>query len=195
MSATASTMLPLGTNMPGFMLPDTVSGKLVRSSDLAKGKRAMVVMFICNHCPYVKHVRDELARLARDYAPKGIGFAAISSNDVSEYPDDGPELMKREAAEAGYTFPYLYDEDQGAAKSYRAACTPDFYVFDSEGKLFYRGQLDETRPRSGAPANGKDLRHALEMVLRTGASPPERQMPSIGCNIKWKAGRDPDYAK
>jgi thiol-disulfide isomerase/thioredoxin len=195
LAATASTMLPLGTNMPGFMLTDTVSGKLTRSSDIAKGKKAMVVMFLCNHCPYVKHIRAEVAKLARDYAPKGVGFAAISSNDVDAYPDDCPALMKQEAAEAGYTFPYLYDEDQTIAKVYRAACTPDFYLFDATGKLFYRGQLDDTRPRSGMTAHGKDLRHALDLVLRNGASPPERQMPSLGCNIKWKPGCEPDYAR
>ncbi len=188
-------MLPLGTNMPGFMLTDAVTGKLVRSSDLAKGKKAMVVMFICNHCPYVKHVRDELARLARDYGPKGVGFVAVSSNDIDAYPDDAPALMKQEAAEAGYTFPYLFDEDQAVAKSYKAACTPDFFLFDAAGKLFYRGQLDDTRPRAGIPANGKDLRNALDRVLRANTSPPERQMPSLGCNIKWKRGNEPDYAR
>ncbi len=195
MAATASTMLPIGTNMPGFMLTDAVSGKLIRSSDLAKGRKAMVVMFICNHCPYVKHVRDELARLARDYAPKGVGFVAISSNDIDAYPDDAPALMKQEAAEAGYTFPYLFDEDQAVAKSYKAACTPDFFLFDAAGKLFYRGQLDDTRPRAGVPANGKDLRNALDRVLRANTSPPDRQMPSLGCNIKWKRGNEPDYAR
>lgn len=195
MAATASTMLPLGTSMPGFMLNDAVSGKLMRSSDLAKGKKAMVVMFICNHCPYVKHVRAQLAQLARDFASKGVGFVAISSNDIDAYPDDAPALMKAEAAEAGYTFPYLFDEDQAVAKSYKAACTPDFFLFDSNGKLFYRGQLDDTRPRSGATATGKDLRHAIDMVLRVGASPPERQMPSLGCNIKWRRGNEPAYAR
>ena len=195
MAATASTMLPLGTNMPGFMLPDAVSGKLIRSSDIAKGKKAMVVMFICNHCPYVKHVRAELAKLARDYGPKGVGFAAISSNDVQSYPDDAPELMKQEALDAGYPFPYLYDEDQTIAKVYRAACTPDFFVFDANGKLFYRGQIDDARPRSGVSANGKDLRNALDIALRANNSPPERQMPSLGCNIKWKPGNEPDYAR
>lgn len=195
MAATASTMLPLGTNMPGFILTDAVSGKSMRSSDLAKGKKAMVIMFICNHCPYVKHVRDQLAQLGRDYAPRGVGFVAISSNDIQSYPDDAPALMKVEAQEAGYTFPYLFDEDQAVAKSYKAACTPDFFVFDAAGKLFYRGQLDDTRPRSGMTATGKDLRAALDLILRNAVSPPERQMPSLGCNIKWKPGNEPDYAR
>ena len=194
MAATPSTMIPLGTDMPGFALNDAVSGKLVRSSTLAAGKKAVVVMFICNHCPYVKHVRAELAKLARDYAPKGVAFFAISSNDLNKYPDDGPEMMKREAAEAGYSFPYLYDEDQSIAKVYRAACTPDFFVFNAKGKLHYRGQLDSSRPGSGIPVTGKDVREALDLALRNGF-PPERQMPSLGCNIKWKPGNEPDYAR
>ena len=193
MAATASTMLPLGTNMPGFMLTDTVSGKLTRSSDIAKGKKAMVVMFLCNHCPYVKHVEDRLGQLLAGYPD--LAVVGVCTNDVEAYPDDRPDRLAEQAARAGWRVPYLIDEAQTVGQAYQAACTPDFYLFDATGKLFYRGQLDDTRPRSGMTAHGKDLRHALDLVLRNGASPPERQMPSLGCNIKWKPGCEPDYAR
>jgi len=190
MAATASTMLPLGTTAPAFDLPDP-SGKRVRLQDIERSA-ALVVMFICNHCPYVKHVRSQLAAIGREYAAKGVGFVAISSNDAEKYPDDGPVKMAEEAAAAGYTFPYLYDESQEVAKAYRAACTPDFYVFDSNLRLVYRGQLDATRPKSGEAATGKDLRAALDAVT-AGRAPAAEQTASIGCNIKWKAGNEPKY--
>jgi thiol-disulfide isomerase/thioredoxin len=194
MAATPSTMLPLGTPAPGFSLPDTVSGKQVSLADFA-GK-PLVVMFLCNHCPFVKWVRSEVARLAKDYASKGVGFVAISSNDVENYPDDSPAKMKDEARDAGYAFPYLYDESQDVAKAYKAACTPDFYVFDAKHSLAYRGQLDASRPSgrggSGGPPDGKDIRSALDAVL-VGKPVSANQMPSIGCNIKWKRGNEPAY--
>jgi len=194
MAATPSTMLPLGTHAPAFSLPDTVSGRTISLKDFA-GK-PLVVMFLCNHCPFVKWIRGELARLAKDYASKGVGFVAISSNDVANYPDDSPAKMKDEAREAGYSFPYLYDETQAVAKAYRAACTPDFYIFDARHMLVYRGQLDSSRPSgrggSGGPPDGKDIRAALDAVLAGKPVSPE-QMPSIGCNIKWKKGNEPQY--
>jgi peroxiredoxin len=184
-------MLPLGTAAPDFSLPDT-SGKMVRPADF-KG-RPLVVMFICNHCPYVKHIRAGLAQLGRDYQPRGAAIVGISSNDAANYPADGPEQMKTEAKAAGYTFPYLYDETQAVAKDYRAACTPDFYLFDKDHRLVYRGQFDDSRPGNGLPVTGKDLRAALDAVL-AGRPVPATQKPSIGCNIKWKAGNEPDYFK
>lgn len=183
MAATESRMLALGTVAPEFALLDTVSGKTLRMSDLT-GK-AFFVMFLCNHCPFVKHVRAELAKIGREYAPKGAACVAISSNDVVNYPQDGPELMKREAKEAGYSFPYLYDETQEVARAYQAACTPDFYVFDADRRLVYRGQLDDSRPGNGVPVTGRDVRAALDAVL-AGKKPSQTQKPSIGCNIKWK---------
>jgi len=188
MVKTASTMLPLGTEAPDFSLPD-VNGKTVTLSDVA-GAKAYLVMFICNHCPFVKHVADELAKLGKEYQDKGVAVFAISSNDVSSHPDDSPEKMKEEAEQRGYTFPYLYDEDQSVAKAYRAACTPDFYVFDADKKLVYRGQLDDSRPESGIPVTGKDLRAALDAAIE-GRPPLEEQKPSLGCNIKWKEA--PEY--
>jgi peroxiredoxin len=190
MAATPSTMLPLGTAAPTFDLPDTTSGERVKLGDFVG--RPLLVMFLCNHCPFVKHVRAEIARIGRDFSRRGLGIVAISSNDVENYPDDSPEKMREEAQSAGYTFPYLFDETQEVAKAYRAACTPDFYVFDRAHGLAYRGQLDDSRPKSGGPVTGSDLRAALEAVL-AGRPAPERQMPSIGCNIKWKAGNAPDY--
>jgi peroxiredoxin len=184
-------MLPLGTEAPDFRLPDT-DGQWVSMADF-RDAPARLVIFLCNHCPYVKHVRTELAALARDYQAKGVAVVGISSNDVATHPADSPEAMKREKAEFGYTFPYLYDEDQSVAKAYQAACTPDFYVFDREGKLAYRGQLDDSRPGNDRPVTGKDLRAALDAVL-AGRPATEDQRPSIGCNIKWKAGREPSYA-
>ncbi len=185
MAATPSTMLPLGTPAPRFALPDTVSGKTLTYEDV-KGPKGTVIMFICNHCPYVKHVNDELVRLAKDYMPRGIGFAAISANDVSRYPDDAPDKMKETALRLGYPFPYLYDEPQDTARAYQAACTPDFFVFDANDHLVYRGQLDDSRPGNGKPVTGKDMRRALDLLLQGKTVPEEEQMPSIGCSIKWK---------
>lgn len=184
-------MLPLGTVAPDFSLPDTVSGKTVSRADFT-GAKALLVMFLCNHCPYVKHVRSELARLARDYRPRGVAIVGISSNDAAKYPADAPDLMAAEAKEAGYIFPYLFDETQAVAKAYRAACTPDFFLFGPDQKLVYRGQLDGSRPNSGVPVTGADLRAALDAVL-AGNPQAETQRPSMGCNIKWKPGNAPDY--
>jgi peroxiredoxin len=200
MALTPSTMLPLGTTAPDFALPDT-DGKTVRLSD-AKNAKAILVMFICNHCPYVKHVRAELARLGRDYQPKGVAIFAISSNDVAGYPTDSPAHMKIEKQEAGYSFPYLYDATQEVAQAYRAACTPDFFLFDGQRKLAYRGQLDDTRPNrissgnynSPSEANGRDLRAALDALL-AGKPVPADQKASMGCNIKWKPGHEPGHVR
>jgi len=183
-------MLPLGTQAPDFELPN-VDGRLVGLAEAA-GPQGTVVMFICNHCPFVKHVADQLASLSRDYQPRGIGFVAISANDVASHPADSPEQMVREAEERGYCFPYLYDETQDVAKEYHAACTPDFYLFDGQRKLVYRGQLDASRPGSDIPVTGSDLRAAMDAVL-AGRAPLADQKPSIGCNIKWKAGQEPPY--
>lgn len=190
MVRTPSTMLPLGTHAADFSLLD-VSGRTMNWKDVA-GEHGTVVMFICNHCPFVKHVADELARLGHEYMPRGIGLVAISSNDVSTHPADSPEQMVHEAEQRGYPFPYLYDETQEVAKEYRAACTPDFYLFDRDAKLVYRGQLDDSRPDSGIPVTARDLRGAIDAVL-AGTSVAAEQTPSIGCNIKWKAGSEPDY--
>lgn len=184
MAATETLQIPLGFPAPEFSLPDTISGNTYSFSDL-KGEKGSLVMFICNHCPYVIHVKDELVKLAADYQSKGIGFIAISSNDVEKYPDDSPEKMKLFAAENGFSFPYLYDESQDVAKAYFAACTPDFSIFDAEGKCVYRGQLDDSRPKNDKPVTGKDIRMALDALLG-GEKISERQIPSIGCNIKWK---------
>lgn len=192
MVLTPSTMLPLGTKAPDFSLPN-VDGKSVSLGDFA-GAPAYLIMFVCNHCPYVKHVASELAKLGRDYQAKGVAVIAINSNDVATHPDDSPEQMVHEVENRGYTFPYLFDETQSVAQAYHAACTPDFYVFDKDQKLAYRGQLDDSRPDSGTPLSGKDLRAALDAVL-AGKAPPEEQKPSIGCNIKWKTGNEPAYFK
>jgi len=184
MAFTESNMIELGTKAPDFKLPDTVSGKNLSFSDI-RSDEATVVMFTCNHCPYVLHVNPELVRLAKEYQDKGVSFVAISSNDVDRYPDDSPEKMTELAKEAGYPFPYLYDETQEVAKAYDAACTPDFYVFDGDDQLAYRGRLDDSRPNSGKPLTGKDLRAALDAVL-AGNPVPEPQYPSGGCGIKWK---------
>ncbi|MBT8236249.1 MAG: thioredoxin family protein [Bacteroidia bacterium] len=184
MARTPSNMMPLGTKAPDFSLSDTVSGTDMTLDELS-GTAGTVVMFICNHCPFVKHVNAGIVALAKDYQDKGIGFVAISSNDVENYPQDGPELMKENALQEGFTFPYLYDESQEVATSYDAACTPDFYLFDSELKLVYRGQLDASRPENGIPVTGMDMRNALEAVL-AGKQVEPNQKPSIGCNIKWK---------
>ena len=190
MVRTPSTMLPLGTQAPDFELPN-VDGRMVTLGEVA-GARGTVVMFICNHCPFVKHVAHELAALGRDCAGRGIGCVAISSNDVSAHPADSPEQMVREAEERGYAFPYLYDETQAVAKAYRAACTPDFFLFDADLRLAYRGQLDASRPGNAIPVTGGDLRAAIEALL-AGGRPSAEQTPSLGCNIKWRPGNEPDY--
>lgn len=185
MARTESKMLPLGTIAPEFSLPDTVSGKTLNLHQLS-GEKATVIMFICNHCPFVKHVNAELVALATDYEKKGIGFIAISSNDVENYPDDSPDKMKENAHKNSFIFPYLYDESQEVAKAYDAACTPDFYIFNENLKLVYRGQLDDSRPGNQIPVTGGDLRNALDALLEN-KEIPEKQKPSIGCNIKWKS--------
>ena len=185
MARTPSNMLPLKTLAPGFELIDTVSGKIV-SLDALKGEKGTVIFFICNHCPFVIHVNKELVQVARDYGERGIGFVAISSNDVKNYPDDAPHLMKEVAQKEGYPFPYLYDETQETARAYDAACTPDIYLFDKDLKLAYRGQLDGSRPGNDIPLTGKDLRKALDDVIE-GREVQGAQKPSLGCNIKWKS--------
>ena len=190
MVRTASTMLSLGTSAPDFTLPDT-EGTRIALQDLV-GSRALLVMFMCNHCPYVKHVADELKRLTDEYLSQGVAVVGINSNDADKYPDDGPDAMAREKADRGYQFPYLYDADQQVAVAYHAACTPDFFLFDGDFRLVYRGQLDSSRPKSDIPVTGEDLRGALDAVL-AGQSPSEKQTPSIGCNIKWKEGNEPQY--
>jgi len=190
MVKTASTMLSLGTKAPDFSLTN-VDGTTVSLEDF-KGSPGLLVIFMCNHCPFVIHIADELARLAAEYQSKGIAVVGISSNDVSTHPEDSPEQMIHEVEQRGYTFPYLYDETQKVAQSYHAACTPDFYVFDKNQELVYRGQLDSSRPESRIPVTGEDLRSALDAVL-AGKPVPEDQTPSLGCNIKWKVGSEPDY--
>ena len=190
MVAVNSTMLPLGTKAPDFRLPDT-SGRIVSLADF-KGAPALVVVFMCNHCPYVKHIRSGLAQLAVDYQGRRVAAVGINSNDVANYPDDSPDKMAKEAKSAGYVFPYLYDETQAVAKAYRAACTPDIYLFDADARLVYRGQLDASRPGNGLPVTGQDLRAAIDAVL-AGKPVPGNQKASIGCNIKWKPGNEPDY--
>jgi peroxiredoxin len=192
MALTPSTMLlELGTAAPGFQLPDTVSGKIV-SLETFKGQPALLVMFICRHCPYVQHIKRELAKLGRDYGSKNAGLVAISSNDAAKHPDDAPAQLKAMATEEGFTFPLCYDESQDVAKAYTAACTPDFFLFDRGRRLVYRGQLDDSRPGNGKPVTGKDLRAALDAVL-VGRLVAANQQPSIGCNIKWKPGNEPPY--
>ena len=190
MVRTASTMLPLGTKAPDFSLPNC-SGSTVSLADYS-GSKALLVIFMCNHCPYVKHVADGLKSLTDDYLPKGVGVVAISSNDADKYPDDNPEAMEKEKAERGYAFEYLYDEDQSVAQAYAAACTPDFFLFDADMKLVYRGQMDSSRPKSDIPVTGEDLRAALDAVL-AGEAPAADQTASLGCNIKWKEGNEPQY--
>lgn len=190
MVSTSTPVCDFGLAAPDFRLPDA-DGRQHSPGTLC-GPAGLLVMFICNHCPYVKHVRAELAAIGRDYLPKDIGIVAINANDAATYPADSPEKMREEVREAGYGFPYLYDESQSVAKAYRAACTPDIFLFDGEFRLVYRGQIDATRPKSGLVADGRDLRAALDAVL-AGRPVPEPQVPSIGCNIKWKAGNEPDY--
>jgi peroxiredoxin len=184
MAATPSTMMPLGTTAPDFNLPDVIAGKNKSLNEL-KSEKATVVMFICNHCPFVKHVQKELVKLANDYLASGISFIAISSNDIEAYPEDSPQKMREVAKSFAYPFPYLFDETQAVAKDYGAACTPDFFVFDKALQCIYRGQLDDSRPGNNIPVTGKDLRAALDSIL-TGKPISEDQKPSIGCNIKWK---------
>ncbi len=192
MALTPSTMLPLGTPAPVFTLPNAIDGRSVSLADY-EGKPALLVMFICNHCPYVQHVMKELGRLAVDYTPRGLAMVAINSNNEETHPQDGPEHMKALAAAEAWVFPFLFDESQAVAKDYRAACTPDFFLFDSQRRLAYRGQLDDSRPGNLIPVTGKDLRRAVDAVL-AGDPIPEDQKPSVGCNIKWKPGKEPDYS-
>ncbi|MBD1877599.1 MULTISPECIES: thioredoxin family protein [unclassified Coleofasciculus] len=191
MVRTASTMLALGTTAPDFQLPDVVSGQTISLATFAD-KQALLVMFICKHCPFVKHIQGELVQLGKDYVGEEIGIVAISANDASNYPDDAPNSLKAMANELGFTFPLCYDETQETAKAYTAACTPDFFLFDANQSLVYRGQLDDSRPGNDRPVNGKDLRAAIDAVL-AGQSIPSDQKPSIGCNIKWKPGNEPTY--
>ena len=191
MALTPSTMLALGTPAPNFSLPDVVSGKTI-SLDTFKGKKALLVMFICQHCPYVQHVKDELAKLGKDYASKDVGIVAVSANDAEKYPDDSPSALKKMTQTLGFTFPFVYDETQATAKAYTAACTPDFFLFDANCKLVYRGQLDDSRPGNGKPVTGRDLRAAIDAVLAGKPVNPD-QRASIGCNIKWKPANEPAY--
>lgn len=191
MSLTPSTMLDLGTKAPDFQLPDVVSGEPISLETFAD-QEALLVMFICQHCPFVRHVKQELAQIGKDYGSKGLGMVAISANDVDNYPDDAPGKLKEMADDLGFTFPFCYDETQETAKRYTAACTPDFFLFDRDRRLAYRGQLDDSRPSNELPVTGKDLRSAIEKVLAGEPVSPE-QKPSIGCNIKWKPGQEPAY--
>jgi len=190
MPETPSTMLDLGTTLPSFSLPD-FNGKVVSDADF-KGSKALLVAFICEHCPFVRHVRSEFARFAKEYEARGLKVVAIMSNSIEEFPQDGPEGMKKEAQDAGYIFPYLFDEDQKVAKAFKAACTPDLFLFDSNRRLVYRGQFDGSRPKNDVPVNGADLRAAADAVL-AGKAPSETQRPSMGCNIKWYPGNEPAY--
>ena len=190
--AMESVMLPLGTTAPSFILPDVTTGKMY-SLDAFHGKDALLVMFICRHCPYVKHVEQEIAKIGKDYQDKKLGILAISSNDPATYPDDAPDQLKEMAKGLGFRFPFCFDEQQEIAKAYKAACTPDFYLFDAQRRLVYRGQLDDSRPGNNKPVTGRDLRAAIDAVL---ARKPvdDKQKPSIGCSIKWKPGNAPSYA-
>ena len=177
-------MLSLGTSVPAFSLPEVTTGQIISDADFT-GRKGLLVMFICRHCPYVKHVQNELAQIGRDYANSGLAIVAISSNDAANYPDDSPANLRAMAADLGFTFPFLYDESQDVARAFQAACTPDFYLFDASNKLAYRGQLDDSRPRNEMPVTGKHLRAAIDAVLASEAVDPQ-QTPSLGCNIKWK---------
>ena len=192
MRETPSTMLDLGTPLPSFTLPD-FDGRTVSDADF-KGARGLLVAFICKHCPFVRHILQEFVRFTKEYEAKGLEVVAIASNDVQEFPEDGPDGMKQEAAEAGYTFPYLFDEKQRVAQAFRAACTPDFFLFDRNGRLAYRGEFDDSRPKSTVPVTGSELRAAADAVL-AGNAAPTTQKPSIGCNIKWSPGNAPQYFK
>ncbi|MGK7915984.1 MAG: thioredoxin family protein [Prochloraceae cyanobacterium] len=191
MALTPSTMLPLGTKAPNFQLPDVVSGQTISLETFATSK-ALLVMFICQHCPFVKHVKRELAQIGKDYGDQPLAIVAISANDVANYPGDSPDNLKAMALELDFKFPLCYDESQETAKAYTAACTPDFFLFDSDRKLVYRGQLDESRPSNDIPVTGKDLRSAIDVVL-AGQKVNSDQRPSVGCNIKWKLGNEPAY--
>jgi peroxiredoxin len=191
MAVTPSTMLELGTKAPDFLLPDVVSGKKLSLADFSKNE-ILLVVFLCQHCPYVIHVKGELARIGKEYVPRNVGIIGISSNDVANYPEDSPERLKSMAIELGLNFPICYDESQSVAKSYRAACTPEFYLFGRERRLIYRGQLDDSRPKNGNPVTGRDLRAALNAALDGKGIDPD-QKPGIGCNIKWKPGNEPEY--
>ena len=191
MALTPSTMLALGTAAPAFSLPDVVSGRTI-SLDTVAEKKALLVMFICRHCPYVQHIKQELARLGKDYRAQDVGIVAISANDAAKYPDDAPDRLKAMATELAFTFPLCYDESQEVAQAYTAACTPDFFLFGPDRRLVYRGQLDDSRPDNGKPLNGRDLRTALDAVLAARAVSGDQQ-PSVGCNIKWKPGNEPAY--
>lgn len=190
MAATPSTMLPLGTPLPRFALTD-FDGHLVSSDDVATAP-ALLVAFICRHCPFVRHIRAEFSRFAQEYQARGLAILAINSNDIVAFPDDAPDGMRAEAREAGYPFPYLFDETQSVAKLFRAACTPDLFLFDRDRRLVYRGQFDDSRPRTATPITGRDIRAAVDAVLDS-HEVPTTQRPSIGCNIKWKPGNEPDY--
>jgi len=192
MGLTPSTMLPLGTPLPDFRLTDAVSGRVLGPADFADAP-ALLVAILCNHCPYVKHIRQGFAAFAREYAERGLAVLAISANDPESHPADAPERMAEEAEAQGYVFPYLFDETQEVAKAFRAACTPEFYLFDGERRLAYRGQLDGSRPGNDVPVSGEDLRAAADAVL-AGRPAPAEQQPSVGCNIKWRPGHEPDYA-
>ena len=191
MVRTASTMVALGTQAPDFHLPDVISGQIISLESFAT-KSALLVMFICRHCPYVKHIQSELARIGKDYQSRDVGIVAINSNDIQQQPDDAPESLKSMTQEIGFTFPFCYDESQAIAKAYAASCTPDFFLFDSNRKLAYRGQLDDSRPSNGLPVTGRDLRAALDALL-TGQPVSQEQRASLGCNIKWKSGNEPVY--
>ncbi len=191
MVLTPSTMLELGTEAPDFELPDSVSGQIISLASFTD-KTALLLMFICCHCPFVKHVEQEIAKLARDYQDQSLGIIAISANDISKYPDDSPEKMKFMAQKLGFNFPFCYDETQKVAKSYSAACTPDFFLFNNSRKLVYRGQLDDSRPSNQIPVTGTDLRQAIDFVLAN-KQLDFPQKPSIGCNIKWQPGNEPEY--
>jgi len=191
MALTPSTMLALGTLAPNFILPDVVSGNMVSLEDF-KNKEALLVMFICRHCPYVQHIKEEIAKIGQDYKEKNIAIIAISANDINSYPQDSPENLKEMAEELNFSFPYLYDKSQEIAKAYTAACTPDFFLFDKNRKLVYRGQLDNSRPGNNLPVTGKDLREAMDAVLEDKPINPD-QKPSMGCNIKWRPGNESSY--
>lgn len=191
MARVASTMLPLGTSAPDFHLPDVKSGETISLASFAD-RTGLLVMFICRHCPFVKHIQDQLAQLGQDYQTQNLGIVAISSNDADNYPDDAPDRLKEMAIDLGFAFPLCYDASQAVAKAYTAACTPDFFLFDADRKLVYRGQLDNSRPGNGKPVTGKDLRAAIDALL-SGQAIGTEQQPSIGCNIKWKPGNAPDY--
>jgi peroxiredoxin len=190
MAATPSTMLPLGTPLPWFRLPD-FDGRLVSPADV-RDSPALLIAFICHHCPFVRHIRREFARVCRDYQARGLAVIAINSNDIGEFPEDGPDGMRQEASDAGYSFPYLFDESQDVAKAFRAACTPDLFLFDAARTLVYRGQFDSSRPRNTVAVTGEDLRAACDALLE-GRQLPAAQRPSVGCNIKWKLGNEPNY--